>query len=89
LLFARQADIVDISQPDQAIAAIWFLMELPLPGLPAPFALWLGIAAWRDLNQNPDKVGRTQAAIGIIIGFLGTLILIFESYQVTRALWYF
>jgi hypothetical protein len=89
-LFAhRSHHIVDISQPDQAIAAIWFLVELPLPGLPAPFALWLGITAWQHLNRNPDQVGRVQAAIGITIGFLGTLIWLFESYQVARALWYF
>ena len=89
-LFAhRSHHIVDISQPDQAIAAVWFLLELPLPGLPAPFALWLGVAAWLDLNRNPDKIGRAPAAIGITIGFIGTLILIFEIYQVARALLFF
>jgi hypothetical protein len=69
-----------------AISQTTFLIALPLPRLPAPFAFWLGISAWSDLKRF--KSGKLPVALGLIIGFLGTPILLFESYQVARALWF-
>lgn len=63
-----------------------FLLALPLPRLSAPFALLFGIAAWADLKRQPGKSGKLPAILGLTIGFLGTLILLFETYQVVRAL---
>jgi hypothetical protein len=59
---------------------------IPVPGLPAPFALWLGVKAWADLIRHPDRSGKFQASFALIIGLLGTLVLVYEIYQVTRAL---
>ena len=86
-LFERQGYISDLSEPEVFAAAVWFYLELPLPGLPAPLALWLGMKAWSDLMRHPDKSGKAQATIGVVIGFLGTLILVSEVYQISKALW--
>lgn len=72
----------------EAISGVVFLVALPLPGLPAPLALWLGIRAWSDLKRSPERIGRIRATVGVVVGFLGTLILIFETSQVARALPY-
>lgn len=69
-----------------AISDTMFFVALPLPGLPAPLALWLGISAWSDLKRDPSKSGWLPALLGLIIGFLGTLILLFETYEVVRVL---
>lgn len=70
----------------EAISDTMFFLALPLPGLPAPLALWLGISAWSDLKHDPTKSGWLPALFGLIIGFLGTLILLFETYGVVRVL---
>ena len=69
-----------------AISDSTFLKTLPLPRVPAIIALLLGIAAWLDLRRRPYKSGRLLATLGLIIGFLGTLILLYETYEVVRAL---
>jgi hypothetical protein len=68
------------------ISDFLFFVALPLPGLPAPFALWTGLRAWKDLTGYPSKSGWLPAIVGSVIGFLGTLILLFETYQVIRVL---
>jgi hypothetical protein len=70
----------------EAISDVVFFLALPLPGLPAPLALWLGIAAWSDLKHHPLKSGKLPGALGLIIGSLGTLIVLFEIGQVVRVL---
>ncbi len=70
----------------EAISDTVFFLALPLPGLPAPLAFWLGIRAWSDLKHDPTRSGRLPALLGLIIGFLGTLILLFETYEVVRVL---
>ena len=70
----------------EAISDTMFFLALPLPGLPAPLALWLGISAWSDLKHDPSKSGWLPALLGLVIGFLGTLILLFETYEVVRVL---
>lgn len=69
-----------------AISDTFFFLALPLPGLPAPLALRFGISAWSDLKLHPSKSGWLPALLGLTIGFLGTLILLFETYEVVRAL---
>jgi hypothetical protein len=44
---------------------------------PAPIALALGILAMRDLNRHPEKFGKGRATFGIIMGLLGSLVLVF------------
>jgi len=43
---------------------------------PAPLALLLGIAALVDLHRNPDKHGKGRAIFGLIIGIIGSLLLV-------------
>ena len=43
---------------------------------PAPLALLLGILAVRDLKKNPKKHGMGRAIFGIVMGALGTAILL-------------
>ena len=71
---------------NQVISDTLFLLALPLPGIPALFALWLGLAAFSDLKRHRNKSGWLPASVGLVIGLLGTLILLFESYEVVRAL---
>ena len=68
------------------LPVVFFFLALPLPGLPAPLALWLGIKAWSDLKRHPGKSGWVPTVVGLIIGLLGTLILLSETYQVVKAL---
>ena len=58
-----------------AIAAGYFgLFSVLL--LPAPVALILGIAALSDIKKNPEKLGKGRAIFGIIMGILGTGLLL-------------
>ena len=76
----------DLSRPDEALAATLFTLAIPLPGLPAPYALWLGIKACSDLKRNSHKAGMVQAVFAVLIGALGTLILLSEIVQVAVTL---
>jgi hypothetical protein len=44
---------------------------------PAPIALLLGIVAVIDIRKNPEKHGMGRAIFGIIMGLLGTGVLLF------------
>jgi MFS family permease len=63
-----------------AISDTTFFMALPLPRLPALFALWFGILAVSDLKRY--KKGWPMALFGLTIGFCGTLIWLFETFEV-------
>jgi hypothetical protein len=43
---------------------------------PAPFALVAGILAVRDLKQHPDRSGMAGAIFGIVMGVLGTALIV-------------
>tara|TARA_B100000315_G_C14284774_1_gene454685 strand:+ start:90 stop:440 length:351 start_codon:yes stop_codon:yes gene_type:complete len=43
---------------------------------PAPLALVLGILAIRDLRKHPTKHGMGRAIFGVVIGALGTALLL-------------
>ncbi|NOG54697.1 MAG: DUF4190 domain-containing protein [Planctomycetes bacterium] len=43
----------------------------------APFALLCGILAVVDLNRRPGRYGHVRAWFGIIMGLLGSLLLVF------------
>ena len=45
--------------------------------LPAPFALLTGILAIREMRRNPKKHGMGRAIFGIVMGSMGTLVLLF------------
>ena len=44
--------------------------------LPAPVALICGILALRDISKNPHKLGKVRAIFGIVMGALGTAMLV-------------
>jgi hypothetical protein len=85
-LWQNQPGIFDLSRKSEAIAATLFTLSIPLPGIPAVFALWLGVRACRDLEQNPNKVGAVQAGLAFLVGVFGTVILLTEIYQVVMML---
>jgi uncharacterized RDD family membrane protein YckC len=43
---------------------------------PAPFALIAGILGVRDLKQHPDRSGMAGAIFGIVMGLLGTAVIV-------------
>jgi hypothetical protein len=43
---------------------------------PAPLALLFGILAVRDINHHPEKHGMGRAIFGIVMGVLGSLVLL-------------
>jgi Domain of unknown function (DUF4190) len=47
--------------------------------IPAPFSLLTGILAIRDIRRNPKLHGMGRAIFGIIMGSIGTLVLILMS----------
>lgn len=87
-LFQHQPGMFDVSRKSEAIAAALFMFAIPLPGIPAPFAFWLGVKAWSDIRQNPHKSGTAQAVFAMLIGVVGTLILLSEITQVVYHLIY-
>lgn len=44
----------------------------------APVAMMCGLAAARDIDRAPWKVGRAQAILGYLIGLPGTLRLVYD-----------
>ena len=42
--------------------------------LPAPFALFTGLMALRDIKRHPEKRGAGRAWFGIVMGFAGLLV---------------
>jgi hypothetical protein len=54
---------------------------------PAPLALILGIIAIRDLRKHPEKRGMGRAIFGLVMGGLGTCVLLFAlSMMLVEAL---
>ncbi len=82
LIWQHQPGMFDLNPKGDAIAALLFMLAIPLPGILAPFALRLGVRAWSDLKQNPHKAGAAQAVFAILIGVVGTLLLFSELTQV-------
>ena len=71
-----------------AIAAGYFgLFSLIL--LPAPISLILGLIALSDIRKNPEKLGKGRAIFGIVMGTLGTalLLLLVIGAVAQRYLW--
>ena len=44
--------------------------------VPAPFALLTGILAIREIRRNPAKHGMGRAIFGVVMGTLGTALLL-------------
>lgn len=64
--------ILPVGRSGWAIAAGYFGL-LSFVGCGAPFALFTGIMALRDLKRHPHLGGRGRAIFGIVMGCLGLL----------------
>jgi hypothetical protein len=68
--------ILPIGRSGWAIAA-GYLGLFAIGLLPAPFALGCGILGLRDIARNPEKIGKPRAIFGIVMGALGSAVLVF------------
>ena len=59
-----------------AIAAGYLGLFTLLGGCAAPFALFCGIMALRDIKQHPDRHGMGRAIFGMVMGIIGLPILL-------------
>jgi hypothetical protein len=72
--------LVPVGRSGWAIAA-GYLGLFSVLGIFAPFALLAGILALQDIAANPRKHGKGRAIFGIIMGTLGTALLLFAVYM--------
>ena len=67
--------ILPVGRSGYAIAA-GYLGLLSILGVTAPLALIFSILAIRDIKKNPQKHGMGRAIFGLIMGALGTLVML-------------
>ncbi len=67
--------VIPINRSGWAIAA-GYLALVSVLCLPAPLALFCGIMALRDLKRQPHLQGAGRAWFGVIMGSLGTVLLL-------------
>lgn len=67
--------VMPIGRSGLAIAA-GYLGLFSLLVFPAPIALVVSILALRDLKKHPQKMGAGRAWFGLVVGGLGTLVLL-------------
>jgi GYF domain 2/Domain of unknown function (DUF4190) len=67
--------VVPVGRSSWAIAA-GYLGLFSLLVLPAPFALATGLLALNDIRSDPKKHGKGRAIFGIVMGALGTVVLV-------------
>jgi hypothetical protein len=68
--------VLPIGRSGWAIAA-GYLALFAILVLPAPFALGCGILGLRDIARNPKKIGKPRAIFGIVMGSLGSALLMY------------
>jgi hypothetical protein len=67
--------LLPVGRSGWAIAA-GYLGLFSLLVVPAPLALVTGIMAIRDMHRNPKKHGMGRAIFGLIMGGLGSIVLV-------------
>jgi GYF domain 2/Domain of unknown function (DUF4190) len=67
--------IAPVGRSPWAIAA-GYLGLFSLLLLPAPFAVATGLLALHDIRSDPTKHGKGRAIFGIVLGAIGTLVLV-------------
>jgi hypothetical protein len=68
--------LIPVGRSAWAIAAGYFGL-FSFIVFPAPLALILGIIAIRDLKRHPEKRGMGRAIFGLVMGVIGTCLLLF------------
>jgi len=52
----------------------------------APSSLFISLAALREFQKNPEKIGKGRAYLGLILGFIATVfVIIFCFYTLQKA----
>jgi len=67
--------LLPVGRSGWAIAA-GYLGLFSLLALPAPLALLTGVLAVVDIRRHPEKHGMGRAVFGIIMGALGSILLV-------------
>lgn len=67
--------ILPVGRSGWAIAA-GYLGLISVLAVPGPFAILCSVLAFRDMKQNPKLHGMGRAVFGMIMGCLGTLVLL-------------
>jgi hypothetical protein len=67
--------LLPVGRSGLAIAA-GYLGLFSLIVFPAPLALLFGLLAIRDMNRHPEKHGMGRAVFGVVMGAIGTAILV-------------
>lgn len=67
--------IIPIGRSIWAVAA-GYLALIAIFAFPAPLALLCGIMGLLDIKKNPKKLGKPRAIFGIVMGTLGTALLL-------------
>jgi len=75
--------LLPVGRSGWAIAA-GYLGLFSLLGIFAPFALLTGILALFDIRRNPKKHGLGRAWFGIVMGTLGTAVLVLIALAAVR-----
>jgi hypothetical protein len=70
--------MLPVGRSGYAVAA-GYLGLLSLLVVPAPLALLFGILAIKDIERNPERLGKGRAIFGIVMGVLGTGILVWQA----------
>jgi hypothetical protein len=68
--------ILPVGRSGWAIAA-GYLALFSVLLVPAPFALFCGAMAVRDIHRNPSKHGMGRAVFGLVMGALGLAALLY------------
>jgi hypothetical protein len=67
--------LLPVGRSGWAIAAGYFGL-FSFVVCPAPIALVLGLVAIRDIKRNPERHGMGRAVFGLVMGILGTIVLL-------------
>jgi predicted acyltransferase len=76
--------LLPVGRSGYAIAA-GYLGLFSLLIVPAPFAVLFGILAIRHIRRNSTKHGMGRAVFGVVMGVLGTAVLVFILVSSARA----
>jgi hypothetical protein len=76
--------ILPVGRSGWAIAA-GYLALFSVLIVPAPFALFCGVMAVRDIRRNPSRHGMGRAVFGLVMGGLGVVVLLAAiAYHLSR-----
>ena len=78
--------LLPVGRSGYAVAA-GYLGLFSLFVIPAPLAIVFGFLAVRDIGRNPKKHGMGRAVFGIIMGALGTIVMMIGALLLLVSPW--